>query len=386
MDQAATAYNLTRSTSLGRWVGLGPYYAMFPVTFAFEVVDRFSKPGNVVLDPFAGRASSVFAAAALQRYGIGIEINPVGWLYGYVKLQPGLKDAVIRRIHKMRRIADDLDQAELDILTEFFHYCYAPDVLRYLLAARKALRWKNNNVDATLMAIILVHLHGKIQNSLSNQMRQGKAMSPDYSVRWWRERQMRPPELDPVKFLQERVAWRYAKGLPSLQSGEMILGDSRKVLKRLQSKVIRGDLPRIDLLFTSPPYFAISNYFKDQWLRLWMLGGPDRPMSNGKDEYTRFESRIAYSDLLFRVFSDCASIMAKNSIVYVRTDARLFTFETTRQILQSVFPEKKLEVEERPFEKQTQTALYGDKTEKPGEIDIILRPKPTRRNAKQEIA
>mgnify|MGYP000651514924 CR=1 FL=1 len=55
----AIAYGLTRSKPLGRWVGLGPYCAMFPSTFAFEIIDRFSKPGNVVPDPFAGRATSI---------------------------------------------------------------------------------------------------------------------------------------------------------------------------------------------------------------------------------------------------------------------------------------------------------------------------------------
>src|SRR5438445_9204908 len=71
-----------RGTALGRWVGLGPYYAMFPSDFAFRVVRTYSHRGARVLDPFAGRATAVYAATVLGRQGVGIEINPLGWLYG----------------------------------------------------------------------------------------------------------------------------------------------------------------------------------------------------------------------------------------------------------------------------------------------------------------
>ena len=73
----AVTNKLSLSTAIGRWSGLGPYYAMFPKEFAFKVVENYSKPGDAIIDPFAGRASRVYAAAAMERSGVGIEINPV---------------------------------------------------------------------------------------------------------------------------------------------------------------------------------------------------------------------------------------------------------------------------------------------------------------------
>ena len=70
-----------RNHAIGRWARFGSYYAMFPVDFAFEKIERHSRLGELVIDPFAGRGTSVFAAAALGRIGVGIEINPVGWVY-----------------------------------------------------------------------------------------------------------------------------------------------------------------------------------------------------------------------------------------------------------------------------------------------------------------
>ena len=80
-------FKRSSSNAIGRWAAVGPYYAMFPLEFAFDVVHKYSKPEQLVLDPFAGRASSVFAAATQERYGLGIEINPVGWVYGQTKLK-----------------------------------------------------------------------------------------------------------------------------------------------------------------------------------------------------------------------------------------------------------------------------------------------------------
>lgn len=361
-------------TAVGRWAGLGPYYAMFPTDFAFQVIEEFSRPGDAVFDPFAGRASSIYAASMLQREAVGIEINPVGWLYGRVKLKPASKNRVLARVKEVGTIADDLQHLSLNGLHEFFHRCYSRRVLNYLLHARDLLDWKKSAVDATLMALILVNLHGKKEGSLSNQMRQGKAMSPDYSVRWWKAHNSEPPEINPIDFLCKRIEWRYAKGLPAGRTSSVILGDSTKIITRIGAKVEQGKQRPFNLLFTSPPYREITDYHYDQWLRLWMLGGPAWANRTGKQWQGRFSSAVGYRELLKLVFSGCADLLSANAYLYVRTDARPFTFETTRSVLQETFPEKCIKIIKRPYSKSTQTALFGDDSKKPGEIDLILRP------------
>jgi hypothetical protein len=366
--------DLSISSPIGRWTGIGPYYAMFPIPFAFDVVARYSKPGGAVLDPFAGRASSIYAAVAQGRTGYGVELNPVGWLYGAVKLAPAAKAGVLRRIREIGEFAGHIRRNELDELPEFFHMCYCESVLKYLLAGRQHLKWKTSRIDATLMAVILVNLHGKKSHCLSNQMRQGKAMDPAYAVRWWNANNMvQPPERDPVKFLTDRIEWRYAKGLPALGRGHIELGDSTTVLKRLSGHRRSLGAPRFDLLFTSPPYCGITNYFYDQWLRIWMLGGPSKPVRREKQWEKKFRSKTEYRELLEKVFEDSARCLKRGAVIYVRTDAREFTFETTRDVLTEVFPKKQMLITYRPIIQATQTALYGDKTEKPGEIDIIMK-------------
>lgn len=359
------------SNATGRWAGVGPYYAMFPLTFAFDVVDHYTRQGESVLDPFAGRGSSVYAAAVRERSGVAIEINPVGWIYGRAKLDTSSKQWVKRRLNKVKQHAP-VYKDEADELPEFFDYCYNPQVQRFLLAARSELDWRHNKSDATLMAIILVYLHGKRDRALSNQMRQAKAMSPDYSVRWWKEREMRPPQKNPYDFMEKRIEWRYKNGRPPSQNSKMLLGNSENIMKEVQKEVENGKRNTFTLLFTSPPYYGVTNYYYDQWLRLWMLGYPPYPKSPGEKYKRKFESQDNYEKLLRRVFNRSARVMSEDSVVYVRTDAREYTFNTTREILNDYFPRKDEKIIERPVSGETQTSLYGNKSQKPGEIDIVM--------------
>jgi hypothetical protein len=363
----------TFQTAIERWAGVGPYFAMFPVDFALDVVEKYTQPGDRVLDPFVGRGSSIYAAAATGRAGCGIEISPVGWLYSTVKLRPTTQERVLKRLFEVGRTASGIN-VEQEGLPTFFEWAYAPNVLRFLIAARNSLRWRESKVDRTLMAFILIYLHGKRSSSLSNQMRDSKAMAPDYAVRWWQDRNMRPPEVDPLAFLEQRIIWRYEKGQPELV-GDVLLGDSLSLLaSRRFHRTLEGPF---NLLFTSPPYYGVTNYHYDQWLRLWMLGQPPTPRRpSGRGRWQRkFESQSDYRTLLVRVFQGAAQRMHKDAVVFVRTDARPFTLSTTIEALQLAFPNKGLEEERRPVYGRTQTTLYGDYSEKPGEVDIVLRPK-----------
>jgi hypothetical protein len=357
-----------------RWCSFGPYYAMFPISFARKVISTYTQPGDLVLDPFCGRGSSIFCAGEAGRDGLGIEINPVGWLYAHVKLNPADRNRVEARLEELGGLATPSGD-EIAALPEFYRWCFCPKVLDFLIACRKHLDWRRNRVDATVMAFVILHLHGRIDENgrpqaLSNQMRQTKSMSQEYSMRWWKENGFRkPPIVDPIAFLKERLVWRYKKGAPEFRGCAIRLGDAQNVLTRI-SKCLDGSFR---LLFTSPPYSAVTSYYFDQWLRLWMLGDSATPSRAGSRWKSRFENRDEYRKLIRTVFMRSARLMANDAVIYVRTDAREFTRTVTVEALQNAFPGKKMTVRRRPFKNSTQTALFGDKNKKPGEIDIVLR-------------
>ena len=369
-------YKYSRSNAIGLWAAVGPYYAMFPLEFAFDIVKEYSEPEQLVLDPFAGRASSVFAAATQDRMGLGIEINPLGWVYAQTKLRTASQRNVERRLKSLIKMSEACVQ-ELMELPEFFRMCYSEKVLNFLITARSELKWKRSKVDRTLMGLLLIHLHGKLGEGLSNQMRQTKAMGPKYSIDWWRKNNLiTPPEIPIKEFLLERIRRRYSKGIPNVtKQSEVKLGDSTQILPKIVKTIASGKQQPCSLLFTSPPYQGVTNYHHDQWLRLWLLGGDPKP-GYGVEKYTdKFSSKEIYHELLESVFKNVSQIMSEDGTIYVRTSARKFTFDTTIEILRHYFPSWKEKIIRKPFPQKTQTHLFGDSTKKPGEKDIILTKK-----------
>lgn len=54
----------------------GAHFATMPPTLAERCIKAGSRPGDTVLDPFAGAGTTLLVADRLQRHGIGIELNP----------------------------------------------------------------------------------------------------------------------------------------------------------------------------------------------------------------------------------------------------------------------------------------------------------------------
>jgi hypothetical protein len=360
-----------------RWAGLGPYYAMFPTDFANQVVARYSKIGDTVLDPFAGRGTALFSSIRAGRKALGIEVNPVGWIYTKTKLDPAPREEVLGRITDVEAQAFAY-RRRAKALPEFFHWCFSLEVRSFLMCARSILNWRDNDVDRTAMAFLLTHLHGKSTDSLSNQMRQTKAMSPQYAIDWWQKRRLDPPQVSPVRFFEKKLAWRYAKGVPGPSKNTIVLGDSTSLLPKFRGKLGQIGLSKPSLMLTSPPYLGITNYHYDQWIRLWLLGGPptdQRAPTHFKGKHQgKFANSDVYATLLKEVFEGSAQLLRKDAVIYVRTDRREPTVSLTRDALKSAFPSHALRRVNQPLSGKTQTRLFGHYAPRLGEVDFILNP------------
>jgi hypothetical protein len=204
-------------------------------------------------------------------------------------------------------------------------------------------------------------------------MKMTKAMGMNYSINWWKEKNMEtPPEINPYEFLKSRIEWRYEKGLPKTESEtKTVLGDSTKILLNMN----KTNHNKFSLLFTSPPYCSVTNYYSDQWLRYWMLGGAGNPLGLKEKHKNRFNNKVEYYNLLNSVFESCSYLMENTSIIYVRTDIRQFTRETTINVLRRNFPNHKMHISPANIDKRTQTEIMGNTSSKKGEIDIIMQSK-----------
>ena len=102
------------------------------------------------------------------------------------------------------------------------------------------------------------------------------------------------------------------------------------------------------------------------------MGHEPYPTTRSDPQRGKYGDKKKYRELLTKVFSKSANLMCDEAKILVRTDARKFTFETTVEVLANCFPNKKLKIIERPLQKPSQTALFGNKSKKPGEMDLLL--------------
>ncbi|PNV82391.1 MAG: DNA modification methylase [Sulfurimonas sp.] len=359
----------TSGTLDGRWCSFGPYYAMFPIDFSLNTIYSYTNVNDWVLDPFCGRGTVLYTAEMLGRHAVGFEISKLGWLYSSVKLSPAKKNTVVKRAKELFELSITKYQHSYKEYDEFFNTCYSPQVLNFLIAAREELSWKTNKRDRTLMAFIAVSAHGEDGQTFSNQMQHVKACGPNYAIKWWKEKGFKAPNINPLDLIIKKIEWRYAKGFNNFYESKIILGDSGKKISRRYLKD-----KKFKMLFTSPPYYKVTDYHLDQWIRLWLLGETNEQKFNPDPNKNNFGNQEHYINLLTEIFTKSKKFLTEDATVYIRTDARDFSKKTTIEILKNVFKDKEMTIIERPFLKRTQTALHGDIRQKPGECDIILTP------------
>ncbi len=351
----------SRSTAAGRWYGFGRYYAMFPQSFIHDAVINLTKPEETVLDPFCGRGNAPFAATVLGRNSLGIDINPIAWLFAAVKLDPAPNpEQVTDRLSdvvKARRLSDRRSRSRFETMA------WTPTVRALLRAARRELDWRNSIVDRTLMAFIALHMQDKQGGGLSNRMSPTIAYSPRYAVKWWTEKGfLQPPDVDPVAMLEDKIRRRYQLGIPAQGSGAALLGDSRHELSQRNP----ADAA---LLVTSPPYCGVTDYWNDHWIRLWMLG---YHLRKNWTKSARFENQKDYLDLITRVFRESKKHLKNGAAILVRSDQRRNTAEMCVAAMKEVWPNRRLLVRSTTAPYAGISNNHGRGGRKAKEIDLLM--------------
>ena len=350
-----------RNTAVGRWYGLGRWYAMFPPQFARDAILNLSCPGDLVIDPFCGRGNAPFAATVLGRASFGIDVHPLAWLWTAVKLGPEpTPGRVLHRLSEIGRAARAQDRRGR---SQFERMAWAPAVRAFLRAARRELDWRESVTDRTLMAFVALHAQDKVRDGLSNQLSPTVAFSPSYAVRWWMQRGMNhPPDVEPVAFLTAKIKRRYQFGAPSQARGDARLGDAGDVLQA--SPPLRAEL-----LITSPPYRGVTDYWNDHWLRLWLLG---YKMRKNWKQSARYSGALAYQQLIGSAFGAARRHLAPGAAVLVRCDQRRQTAEICAQTLMSLWPNHQLFVRSTNAPYDGVSSQHGRGGSKAKEIDLVL--------------
>ena len=152
---------------------------------------------------------------------------------------------------------------------------------------------------------------------------------PDYSVRWWRRHGYEPPERDVFAILENEVEYRFFTPPPEGR-GQVLQGDARTA-----SRLFPGLVEKVKLVIASPPYLDTTNFAEDQWLRLWFLGGPERPLNIRADD--RHTSAAHYWKFLQEAWAGIRDLLRPDARLIIRIGgARLALDEIAQGLVSSL--------------------------------------------------
>lgn len=316
-----------------RFHSICPYFAMFPEAFVRRNLLAWSRRGDIVLDPFCGRGTTIFESLLNQRRGIGCDTNPVAFCLSRAKANPPPLTDVLERLAGIESGYTGHPTGADELSDEFFTLCFHTETLSQILYLKRTLGWRGDRIDCFIAALALGCLHGESHRSelcFSNRMPRTISTKPAYSVRWWRQHGCTPPERNVFSILRKAARYRYESPLPVLK-GRVVEGDVRRA-----SRLLKAYRDRVKLVVTSPPYLDITDYHEDQWLRLWFLGGPSKPHTRqaGDDRHRRVD---AYWQFLMEAWAGVVPLLHRSCQVVIRIGAtRLSQQELSARLLDSL--------------------------------------------------
>jgi site-specific DNA-methyltransferase (adenine-specific) len=296
------------------------YLASFPAGLVHAFIARYTRPGDVVLDPFSGRGTTPLQACAEGRIGAGNDLNPFAHILTAAKVDPPTKADIKTRVTSLR-LAWAASGDEWNLLADAIvaspgspeiqvpgagsrpivaptgsgsssrsigredsvpvrpdasvpaevALAFHPHTLAQLLYLRAGLD-PDDRTDRFILATLTGILHGKSASYLSAVMPNTFSMAPRYVRDFVERTDFHSPERDVFSLLDDKLRRLYRQLLPAAR-GIALLGDARDAGIRLREALHARGLPeRARLVVTSPPYLRVVKYGYYNWLRLWLLG------------------------------------------------------------------------------------------------------------------
>ena len=340
------------------------YLASFPAALAHSFIARYSRPGDVVLDPFSGRGTVPLQACVEGRLGVGNDLNPFAHILTAAKVDPPTAGEAAARLARLRidwsfeataweALGNGLALASGRALTVGapatsgggraipvlgfavpgagtgvsardgdepipleVALAYHPRTLGQLLFVRSRLDL-SDRTDRFLAAAVTGILHGKSRSYLSELMPNTFSMAPRYVCDFARRTAFVGPERDVFACLGEKLGRLDRDGRPPVR-GLAFLGDARDAGHRMRAALRERALPdRARLVVTSPPYLRVLKYGYYNWLRAWFLGFDAAEIDRTLDDAHRREPYLAF---LRETLAGLRPALADDAVVVVIGD------------------------------------------------------------------
>lgn len=169
------------------------YRACFKPQLPAFFIDRLTKPGETVYDPFMGRGTTPLQASLMGRQAVGNDINPLSTLLTRPRIEPPSVAEVARRLEEIPFEGGEEEPADL---LAFYH----PSTLRQITALRSYLISREaanalDHVDDWIRMVAINRLTGHSSGFFSvYSLPPNQAVSVSAQLKINEKRKQVPPE------------------------------------------------------------------------------------------------------------------------------------------------------------------------------------------------
>lgn len=285
------------------WHSLCSYHGKLKPAIAHFMIERFTQPGEVVLDPLCGVGTIPFEACLQGRVGIGNDLSELAYVVTKAKLErPPRKDCekVIEELAEYIQANINSSSIDEDVekyesfgfngkLPDYFH----PDTYREILCARRFFTSRIDNLksqEAMAYACFLHVLHGNRPYALSRTSHPLTPYAPKGEFVY----------KNVVEHIQKKLALSYEKGdFDHFVAGQAIYGDYSELMSK-------GLL--VDSIICSPPFADSIRFYMQNWMRLWLCGWEIADYKNAESIFLDQKQKKDF-DVYYSFFQMCASVL-----------------------------------------------------------------------------
>jgi DNA methylase len=275
---------------------LAPYIGKLKTSMAASLISHYSRPGDVVFDPFSGSGVVPLEALRLGRGAIANDFSPYAAALTRAKLFPPVdKEAAIAEAveyismskAKAKRVSYRVTAPKW--VTKFFHRRTFAEVKILADSLRKDSKW-------FLLANLLGILHHQRPGFLSHP---SSHLVPYLRVRKFPRRSF------PAMYHYRDVAPRLVRKIErTYRRHQPFAPDLLRIFTQQDVREYHGGA-RADIAVTSPPYMNALDYGRDNRLRLWFLG---------VDVASRLDNSVPRSPVAFGELMETTAALLKVAI------------------------------------------------------------------------
>lgn len=291
------------------WHSLCSYHGKLKPAIAHFLVEQFTDPGDIVVDPLSGVGTIPLEACLQNRIGIGNDLSELAFCVTKAKVKKAEEKDCYKVLDELQSYIEQekqSDEIEMQVekyenfgfngkLPDYFH----EDTFKEIICARNYFIPKIktlSSAEAMVISCLLHVLHGNRPYALSRNSHPLTPYAPtgDFVYK------------NVVEHIKDKLTASYQKGkFDSYRFGQAIYGD----YEELSMKNIAADA-----VICSPPFADSIRFYMQNWMRLWLCGWEEIDYKNAENVFLDQKQRKNF-DVYVSFFKMCYDILKPNGKV-----------------------------------------------------------------------